>query len=190
MTENYWQLKLHSMFIFLTPQNLKNPCGSLTVNNAELVKMSRAGLIFPVMGQKSLALFDKSSSKPIWMYSGGNSYNVAISKDGKYMAAATAGDEADLNANLIILWNGKSEKPLWQYHAAGNFHDVSFSDDGKFIAGSTGCPDRRFYLFSKDSNNPLIKSEQLTRDSPVHRAKISADGMLAAVGSESDDGAG
>ena len=144
--------------------------------------------IIAAFGEK-VALFDKSSSKPIWIYSGGNSYNVAISKDGKYMAAATAGDEANINSNLIILWNGKSEKPLWQYHTSSNFHDVSLSDDGSFITGSTGCPDRRFYLFSKDSNTPLIKSEQLTRDSPVHRAKISADGTLMAVGSEADDGA-
>ncbi|MBI2310094.1 hypothetical protein HYU89_04330 [Candidatus Collierbacteria bacterium] len=136
-----------------------------------------------------IVLFDKSNNKPIWMYSGGNSYNVAISKDGEYMAAATAGDESNINSNLIILWNEKSEKPLWQYHAAGNFHDVSLSDDGRFVAGSTGCPDKRFYLFSKDSNNPLIKSEQLTRDSPIHRAKISGDGLSAAVGSESDGGA-
>ena len=67
--------------------------------------------IIAAFGEK-VALFDKSSSKPIWMYSGGNSYNVAISKDGQYMAAATAGDEANLNSNLIILWNGQSEKPL------------------------------------------------------------------------------
>lgn len=144
--------------------------------------------IIAAFGEK-VAFFDKSSSRPIWMYSGGNSYNVAISRDGKYMAAATAGEESNVNSNLIILWNGKSEKPLWQYHASGNFHDVSLSDDGQFITGSTGCPDRRFYLFSRNSNNPLIRTEPLTRDSPVHRAKISADGTLAAVGSESDDGA-
>ncbi len=144
--------------------------------------------IIAAFGEK-VALFDKTSNKPIWIYSGGNSYNVAISRDGKYMAAATAGDEADTNANLIILWGGKNKKPLWQYHASGNFHDVSLSDDGSFVTGSTGCPDRRFYLFSKNSNSPLIQTEPLTRDSPVHRAKISADGMLAAVGSEADDGA-
>ena len=109
--------------------------------------------IIAAFGEK-VALFDKSSNKPIWMYSGGNSYNVAISRDGKYMAAATAGDEANTNSNLIILWNGKNAKPLWQYHASGNFHDVSLSDDGSFITGSTGCPDRRFYLFSKD---PIIR---------------------------------
>lgn len=144
--------------------------------------------IIAAFGEK-VALFGKSSNKPIWIYSGGNSYNVAISKDGKYMAAATAGEELNLNSNLLILWNDKSEKPLWQYHSSGNFHDVSLSRDGSLIAGSTGCPDRRFYLFSKDSNKPLIKSDPLTRDSPVHRAKISADGKLAAVGSESDAGA-
>ena len=35
----------------------------------------------------------------------------------------------------------------------------------------------------------MIRSEPLTRDSPVHQAKISADGSSAAVGSESDAGA-
>jgi len=138
----------------------------------------------------SILLFNSSSNKPVWRYNmAGNAYNVAISKDGKYMAGATGGTESDVNTNLLILWNEKSEKPLWQYHSSGNFHDVSLSNDGKYIAGSTGCPDRRYYLFSKDSNNPLIRSEMLTRDSPVHRAKISADGNFAAVGSESGDGA-
>lgn len=137
-----------------------------------------------------VALFDKSSNKPIWMYDkAGGSYNVAISKDGKYMAAATAGEESNVNSNLLILWSEKSEKPLWQYHSSGNFHDVSLSDNGDFIAGSTGCPDRRAYLFSKNSNIPVIKTDTLTRDSPVHRAKISSDGSLFAAGSESDSGA-
>jgi hypothetical protein len=63
------------------------------------------------------------------------------------------------------------------------------SDDGRFVTGATGCPDRRFYLFSKESNQPVIRSEMLTRDSPVHRAKISGNGDYAAVGSESGDGA-
>lgn len=137
-----------------------------------------------------IILFDKKSSKPIWQYEmGGQAYNVAISKDGNFVAAATAGEESNVNSNLLILWNIKNSKPLWQYHAAGNFHDVSLSNNGALVSGSTGCPDKRFYLFSKDSNKPLIKSEQLTRDSPVHRAKISADGSLSAVGSESDGGA-
>ncbi len=137
-----------------------------------------------------IILFDKKSSKPVWQYEmGGQAYNVAISKDGNFVAAATAGEESNVNSNLLILWNTQSSKPLWQYHASGNFHDVSLSNNGELVSGSTGCPDKRFYLFSKDSNNPLIRTEPLTRDSPVHRAKISADGSLSAVGSESDGGA-
>jgi len=144
--------------------------------------------IIAALGEVVVA-FDRTSSNPIWKYNTNNAYNVAISRDGKYMAAATMGEESNPNSNLLILWNNQSGKPLWQYHASGNFHDVSLSSDGRFIAGSTGCPDRRFYLFSRDSNNPLIKSEPLTRDSPVHQAKISADGSTMAVSSESDAGA-
>ena len=145
--------------------------------------------IFASIGNR-VFLFDNKSNRPVWQSeTEGQSYNVAVSKDGNFIAAATAGSESNINSNLLILWSVKSNKPLWQYHAVGNFHDVSLSDDGNFIAGATGCPDKRFYLFSKDSNNPLIKSEQLTRDSPVHRAKISADGTMMAVGSESGDGA-
>ncbi len=148
----------------------------------------------------SAILFNNQSNKPLWIYQeggGNNAYNVAISKDGKYMAMGTAGGvtstvegyKSSETTNLLLFWNEKSEVPLWQYHAEGNFHDVSLSNDGSFVTGATGCPDRRFYLFSKDSNKPLIRSEMLTRDSPVHRAKISGDGQYVAVGSESDDGA-
>jgi len=153
--------------------------------------------IFASIGGRGI-LFDNKNNQPLWVYQGtNNAYNAAISKDGKYMAMGTAGGvtstiegyKSDQNTNLLILWNEKSEIPLWQYHTEGNFHDVSLSDDGSFVTGATGCPDRRFYLFSKDSNKPFIRSEMLTRDSPVHRAKISGNGQYAAVGSESDDGA-
>ncbi|MGD9129245.1 MAG: WD40 repeat domain-containing protein [Candidatus Woesebacteria bacterium] len=144
-------------------------------------------------------LFNNTSDKPLWVYkgSGNQAYNVAISKNGKYMAMGTAGQvtstvegyNSSQDTNLLIFWSEESEKPLWQYHTEGNFHDVSLSDNGGFLVAATGCPDRRFYLFSKSSNQPIIRSEMLTRDSPVHRAKISADGQYAAVGTESNDGA-
>ncbi|MDP2705837.1 MAG: WD40 repeat domain-containing protein, partial [bacterium] len=144
--------------------------------------------IIAALGEVVVA-FNRTSNKPIWKHNTRNAYNVAISRDGKYMAAATMGEESNPDSNLLILWSDKSGTPLWQYHASGNFHDVSLSADGSFVAGSTGCPDRRFYLFSKDSNKPLIRTDPLTRDSPVHQAKISADGSSAAAGSESDAGA-
>ncbi|MDP3758646.1 MAG: WD40 repeat domain-containing protein, partial [Candidatus Daviesbacteria bacterium] len=140
--------------------------------------------IIASIGQ-SVLLFDKSSNKPLWKNDQvGNAYNVAISRDGKYAAAATAGEESNLNSNLMILWDASKEKPLWQYHSDSNFHDVSLSDDGKFIAGATGCPDRRAYIFSRDSNKPIMRSEQLTYDSPIAKSKISKDGSLAAFTTE------
>ena len=144
--------------------------------------------IFALIGS-TVILFDKNSNNPLWKTEVGNGYNVALSKDGKYMAVGLAGSDEDENSNLLILWSEKSEKPLWKYHSSGNFHDVSLSSDGSYIGASTGCPDRKAYIFSKDSNNPILKSDQLTRDSPVHRAKISADGNYLAIGSESDAGA-
>jgi len=47
------------------------------------------------------------------------------------------------------------------------------------VVGSTGCPDRRAYIFSKGSNEPVMISGRLTYDSPVQRARITADGSFA-----------
>ncbi|MFH0948493.1 MAG: WD40 repeat domain-containing protein [Elusimicrobiota bacterium] len=193
----YLAVKTSKHIYLFDTNNMKKPLWEFVCEQCRIGDDVKGGIdisgdgskIIAAFGER-IALFDKSNNKPVWMYDkAGNSYNIAISRDGKYAAAATAGEETNVNSNLIILWNIQNSKPLWQYHAAGNFHDVSLSSDGSFVTGSTGCPDRRFYLFSKGSNKPLIKSDPLTRDSPVHRAKISADGTLMAVGSESDAGA-
>jgi len=53
---------------------------------------------------------------------------------------------------------------------------------GSYIAVSTGCPDRRAYLFS---NSELIfRTDQLTNDSPVHKSAISDDGSLIAYSAD------
>lgn len=193
----YLAAKTSKHIYFFDTGNINKPLWEFTCEQCRIgddvkggIDISGDGLkVIAAFGER-IALFDKSSNKPVWMYDkAGNSYNVAISRDGKYAGAATAGDESNINSNLIILWKTNNQKPLWQYHASGNFHDVSLSDNGDYIAGSTGCPDRRAYLFSKNSNTPLIKTDPLTRDSPVHRAKIASDGSSLAVGSESDAGA-
>lgn len=145
--------------------------------------------IFTSLGSSAL-LFSKSSARPLWQYSLKTSvYSVDISADGKYAAVGTVGEASNVQDNLLIFWKTSSSRPLWQYHSSGNFHDVSISSNGSWIAGATGCPDRRTYLFSKASNKPIFRSEMLTRDSPVHRSQISADGKYFAVGTESDQGA-
>lgn len=136
-------------------------------------------IIFASIGE-SVLLFERTSNQPVWKVKIGNAYNVAVSRNGQYVGAATAGSEEDKNSNLLVIWKVNSSKPLWQYHSSGNFHDIAFSEDGSFVVGSTGCPDRQAYIFSKDSNKPIMISGRLTYDSPVQRARITADGTFAA----------
>lgn len=147
--------------------------------------------IFAALNGKAL-FFDYKSNKPVWSYNleqnGGGAYGVDISKNGLYTAVAMAGSESDQNSNVLIVFD-QSGKKLWQYHSSGNWHEVNFSQNGDWLAGSTGCPDRRGYLFSKDSAIPIIKSEPLSKESPIDEARISADGNLIAYGVESGYGA-
>lgn len=145
--------------------------------------------IFAAIGTQAY-LFSRESNEPVWETALADSaYNVGISADGGYMAAATAGEANSSDKNMLMFWSKDSSKPLWQYHASGNFHDVTLSGDGNYIAAATGCPDRKVYLFSKDSGEPVWQSEMLTQDSPIHRARISSSGSYVAVGAESTDGA-
>lgn len=147
--------------------------------------------IFAALNGKAL-MFDISSNKPVWEYNlnehGGGAYGVALAKNGQYAAVAMAGEESNENTNVLLLFNSSGKK-LWQYHAAGNWHEVNFSSDGSYLAGATGCPDRRGYIFSKDSPEPILKSDPLSGESPIDEAVISADGSLAAFGVESGFGA-
>ncbi|MBU2025337.1 MAG: PQQ-binding-like beta-propeller repeat protein [Patescibacteria group bacterium] len=147
--------------------------------------------IFAALSGRAL-MFKKESNQPIWEYNignnGGNAYAVDITKNGQFAAIAMAGEESNTESNVLILLDNQGKK-LWQYHSSGNWHDVSFSADGSFIAGSTGCPDRRGYVFSKDSSQPIIISDPLSRESPVDEARLSADGNLIAFGAESGFGA-
>ena len=136
--------------------------------------------------------FHQESNRPVWSYNlephGGGAYGVDISQDGLHAAIAMAGSESDQNTNVLILLDQSGQK-LWQYHASGNWHEVSFSQNGQFLAGSTGCPDRRGYLFSINSPTPIIRSEPLSQESPIDEARISQTGSLAVYGAESGYGA-
>lgn len=144
------------------------------------VAISGDGSTIAAVIDVKVLLFDKSSNQPKWeAKAANNAYDIAVSKDGQYLAVATAGEAEGPNGNMLQLWSKNSNKLLWQYHASGNFHSVSLSDSGDFIAASTGCPDRKAYIFSKTSNVPLVQSQMLTYDSPISRARISANGNVA-----------
>jgi len=147
--------------------------------------------VFAALNGEAL-FFGNSSNKPAWTYNlnqnGGGAYGVDIDPSGRYAAVAMAGSESDEQSNVLLLFTAAGKK-LWQYHAAGNWHEVRFSGDGSYLAAATGCPDRRGYLFSAESAEPIVRSEPLSKESPVDEADISSDGALAAYGVESGYGA-
>src|SRR3989338_6216197 len=141
------------------------------------------------LDNNEIVLLDKSG-KEIWSFDTGVDWveGVAISKDGNYIAAGT-GNAGGGRGQKIFLFDKEGNK-LGDYKAShpdyeqtGDFYRPDITPDGKYVAISTGCPDRRAYLFSKEGNM-IFESEQLTYDSPVHKSAISDDGSLIAYSAD------
>ena len=135
--------------------------------------------------------FSKESNTPLWhtnIESG--VIGLDISQDGSYVAVGTSnsgekGDRFflfDKQGNKLIEY--KAEHP--DYIQTGNFYKPDMTPDGSYTAVSTGCPDRRAYLFSK--TGLIFRSEQLTTDSPAHKSAISNDGSLIAYSADHNTG--
>ena len=147
------------------------------------IAISQDGSRIVAAAGMEVVLFSRNNNKPLWKYSS-PALAVAISKDGRYLAASAVKQDAEKGGNVVLFWEAKNNQPIKEFGADSNFHDVALSADGQYFVASTGCPDRKAYLFSKDSPKPLIESERLTFDSPVSKSKISADGSLAAFATE------
>jgi len=161
--------------------NQSSPIGGGSRGNG--IAISKDGnQIVAALGME-VALFDRNSSQPVWKYQA-PAIAVAISKDGQYLVAGVVKQDVEKGGNVVLIWDAKSNQPIREFGADSNFHDVSLSADGQYFVASTGCPDRKAYLFSKDNPDPIIKSERLTFDSPVSKSKISADGSWAAFATE------
>lgn len=187
----YLASKTSKHIYFFETKKLDKPVWQYECQQCQIGGDMSGGIDISSDGSKIIAgignlilLFDKSSNRPLWQYQA-IPLAVAISKDGHYLAAGVAASSNQgKQTNILLFWSENSEKPLWQYETDSNFHDVSLSADGSFIAASTGCPDRKAYIFSKDSNIPLVKSDRLTYDSPISRSKISSDGRITAFSTE------
>ena len=183
-------LTTHHVYFFSTDSNepdweyefnLSSPIGGGPRGNGIAISGDGSRVI-AATGMET-ALFDKEKGEPIWKHAA-PALAVAISNNGQYAAASALKQGAgDLN-NAIFFWRTDKADPLWDFTSSGNFHDVTLSADGEYLAASTGCPDRQGYIFSKESNQPLVKTGRLTFDSPVSKAKITADGSLAAFATE------
>jgi len=121
-----------------------------------------------------LFFFNRDSNVPLWRADiSGGVIGIAISEHGEYVAVG--------GGSKAYFFNKKGNK-LWEYEPShdgydhgGNFYRPAITPDGRYVSVSTGCPDRRAYLFST-KGDLLFRSERLTRDSPVHKSDISEDG--------------
>jgi len=130
----------------------------------------------------NLYFFEKESNEPIWTANiEGGAIGADMSDDGTRIAVGT-GNAATGKGQKIFLFDKKGNKLLEYkpehpgYEQTGDFYQPDVTPDGKYISISTGCPDRRAYLFSNSSL--IFRSEELAKDSPVHKSAISDDGSL------------
>lgn len=156
----------------------------VVLGNFAGIEISADGNYIAAALQNNLYYFKRDSKEPLWtkLLEAGV-IGLDISEDGSLIAIGTA--NAGEKGDKILIYDNKGNK-LFEYRAShpgyeqtGNFYQPDMTPDGKHIAVSTGCPDRRAYLFSKEGDL-IFRSEQLTYDSPVHKSAISDDGNLAA----------
>lgn len=157
---------------------------SISTANYQGVAISENGDYIAGSVNGKLYFFEKDSNESLWNKDiESNPIGIDMSDDGEYIAAGIA--NAGANGDKIFFFNKEGEK-LWEYKAehpdyiqTGNFYRPDMTPDGEYVAVSTGCPDRRAYLFDK-SGELIFRTEMLTEDSPVHKSAISDSGNLIA----------
>jgi len=156
------------------------------------IALSADGKFIAATLGSTLYLFEKTSNTPLWNKEVESSaIGVDMSDSGNYIAVGVAnggakGDKIFLfDGNGNLLWDYKAEHP--NYLQTGNFYKPDITPDGEYIAISTGCPDRRAYLFSK-TGNLVFRTDMLTKDSPVHKSAISDDGETIAYSLDHSQG--
>jgi len=114
---------------------------------------------------------------PVWMYSatGKSVRSVAISGDGRYVAAGSGPDLYCLNREGILHWNYTPGSEPGTY--GGTFRDLSISDDGKFIVGSLGFT---FYYFSQNGTRLLDGGWGF--EDGIESMDLSAEGKTFVIG--------
>lgn len=160
--------------------------------NMEGIAISQDGSYIAATMQGKLYFFERASNKPVWVAEiESGSIGVDMSDNAKTIAVGVA--NAGKQGDKIFLF-GKEGNKLGEYKAShpgyeqtGNFYRPDVTPDGRYVAVSTGCPDRRAYLFS-GTGNLIFRSEQLTYDSPVHKSAISDDGSLMAYSADNMQG--
>ncbi len=187
-----------NFYIYLFSKESNKPVWSfckMDCEDASVISGNMAGVAISVDGsyvaadmQGTLYLFSKESNKPLWTRNiESGSIGIDMSDDANVIAVGV-GNSGEKGDKIFIF--DKEGNKLGEYKAShpgyeqtGNFYQPDVTPDGKYVAISTGCPDRRAYLFS-GKGELLFESEQLTFDSPVHKSAISDDGSLIAYSAD------
>ncbi len=108
----------------------------------------------------------------LWSYTQGSMVqDVALSKDGNYIAA--------INTTDVFLLNKTSNNPLWNYTTLDAPSSVVISGDGKYIAVQTVS---RSYLFNNSQDTPKTRLWFLIPPAlPSRGIAISEDGKYIAT---------
>ncbi|MCD6115172.1 PQQ-binding-like beta-propeller repeat protein [bacterium] len=201
ISENDYIAAVSGYYIYLFSKDSNKPLWSfceicdvpqVTMAPFNGVDISANGQYLAATLQTTLYFFEITSEKPLWQKSlEANAIGVAVSENGEYIAVGLGNTEG--KGDKIILFDKKGNL-LWEYKAShpeydqtGNFYRPAITPDGKYIAVSSGCPDRRAYLFSKDGQI-IFRSEMLTRDAPVHKSAISDDGSFITFVADNEQG--
>ena len=192
-----------NFYIYLFSKDSKEPLWSfcrdceippsLISGTARGIAISANGSYIAADMQGTLYFFNKDSNKPLWTANiESGSIGVDMSDDANVIAAGV-GEANGGRGQKIFLFDKEGNrlgdyKPSHPgYDQTGDFYQPDVTPDGKYVAATTGCPDRRAYLFSKEGEL-LFRSEQLTFDSPVHKSAISDDGSLIAYSADHQQG--
>lgn len=152
------------------PRSTLGNAGSVSVSISSDGSYTAAGAYI----ENKIYLFSRKSSTPLWSYTTGDFvWSIAISSDGNYIAASSAG-----NDKKVYLFSRTSSTPLWSYQAGGSVGSVAISAGGNYIVA--GGEDNKIYLFSRASNIPLWTYDT---HGEVRSVSISSDGSYIVAGS-------
>jgi len=93
----------------------------------------------------NVRLFSRESSTPLWTHTGASVYEVDISEDGEYVAAASGG---------VLLFKQTGNEPVWEYQV-GYLEHVAFSANGTYVTAVGDLYARKIFLFHRENPFPL-----------------------------------
>jgi WD40 repeat protein len=182
----YFIAKGDNMFYYFNRSNqtpLWNYTSGASGNNIRSFSISSDGE-YVVTGSDTMwiCLFNNDNSTPLWHYveSSFSPYSVAISADGKYIAAGIGnGSSADgsIRYGKVCLFNRSDPVPLWTYTIEEWILSVAISSNGQYIAA--GGLDNKVYFFDRANSTPLWSYETGGR---VTSIEISSDGQYIVAG--------